>query len=124
MFKHLVSQISPELLKIDLGMKIDIKEFFFGENRYEECMMEAKNNIYNITIKLYDFSVENAKKEFVILWNLFVIIIWICDCSLFVQYYTFITDEEGTFLKFDIINIPPYSQIRIWYVLLLWGADG
>ena len=27
MFKHLVSQISPELLKIDLGMKIDIKEF-------------------------------------------------------------------------------------------------
>ena len=67
MFKHLVSQISPELLKIDLGMKIDIKEFFFFLNRYEECMMETKNNIYNITIKLYDFSVENAKKEFVIL---------------------------------------------------------
>ena len=31
MFKHLVSQISPELLKIDLGMKIDIKEFFSGK---------------------------------------------------------------------------------------------
>ena len=105
MFKHLVSQISPNLLKIDLGMKSDVKEFFLGENRYEECMMETKNNIYNITIKLYDFSVENEKKQFdnfmKFIWynNLNMYSFEITDCSLFVQYYTFITDEEGAFIE-------------------------